>query len=68
MWLISAGFGVAPTTSALSDVKRPGLVFRPLPTGLPPVETMLVWRRQDASPIVQNFRDCFINASNQYKA
>jgi DNA-binding transcriptional LysR family regulator len=68
MWLISAGFGVAPTTSALSDVKRPGLVFRPLPTGLPPVETMLVWRRQDASPIVQYFRDCFINASNQYKA
>jgi DNA-binding transcriptional LysR family regulator len=59
MWLISAGFGVAPTTAALSEVKRPGLVFRPLPQGLPPVQTLLVWRRQDAAPIVRNFLHCF---------
>jgi DNA-binding transcriptional LysR family regulator len=63
MWLISAGFGVAPTTAALSEVKRPGLVFRPLPPGLPLVQTVLVWRRQDASPIVQNFLECFVGAS-----
>ena len=55
MWLISAGFGVAPTTAALSKVKRPGLVFRPLPPGLPPVQTVLVWRREDVSPAVRNF-------------
>ena len=60
MWLISAGFGVAPTTSALSEVRRPGLVFRPLPPGLPPVQTLLVWRRQDTSPVVRNFLDCFM--------
>lgn len=59
MWLISAGFGVAPATAALSEVKRPGLVFRPLPPGLPPVETVLVWRRDDTSPLVKNFLDCF---------
>lgn len=67
MWLISAGFGVAPTTAALSEVKRPGLVFRPLPPGLPLVQTVLVWRRQDASPIIQNFRDCFVGAGDQFK-
>ena len=59
MWLISAGFGIAPTTAALSEVKRPGLCFRPLPAGLPPVETVLVWRRHDPSPLVRNFLECF---------
>ncbi|MGD0615196.1 MAG: LysR substrate-binding domain-containing protein [Verrucomicrobiota bacterium] len=58
MWLISAGFGVAPTTAALAEVKRPGLVFRPLPPGLPPVQTVLVWRRQDRSQVVRNFLEC----------
>ncbi len=59
MWLISAGFGIAPTTATLSQVKRPGLMFRPLPSGLPAVHTILVWRRGDNSPIVENFRQCF---------
>lgn len=53
LWLISAGFGVAPTTSTLAEVKRPGLVFRDLPKGLPLVQTVLVWRRHDASPVVR---------------
>lgn len=55
MWLISAGFGVAPTTATLAEVKRPGLVFRPLPPGLPPVHTVLAWRRQDDSPALAKF-------------
>ncbi len=59
MWLISAGFGIAPTTAALAEVRRPGLAFRPLPPGLPPVKTALAWRRQDLSPVVSNFLDCF---------
>jgi len=59
MWLISAGFGIAPTTATLSEVKRPGLIFRPLPAGLPPVRTILVWRRDDDSPVVTHFRSCF---------
>ncbi len=59
MWLISAGFGIAPTTAALKEVRRPGLVFRPLPPGLPPIQTVLVWRRDDTSPVVRNFLDCF---------
>jgi DNA-binding transcriptional LysR family regulator len=59
MWLISAGFGIAPTTSTLAEVKRPGLVFRPLPAGLPPVRTILVWRRDDHSRVLARFRDEF---------
>ncbi len=59
MWLISAGFRVAPTSAALAEVKRPGLVFRSLPSGLPPLQTVLAWRRQDVPPIVRNFLESF---------
>ena len=60
MWLISAGFGIAPVTATLVEIRRPGVVFRPLPPGLPPVQTMLVWRRADASmPVIKNFLECF---------
>jgi len=59
MWLISAGFGIAPTTATLAEVKRPGLIFRPLPEGLPPVHTILAWRREDDSPILKNFQSFF---------
>lgn len=52
MWLISAGFGIAPTTASLAEVKRPGLVFRRLPSDLPPVQTVLAWRRDDPSPVL----------------
>jgi DNA-binding transcriptional LysR family regulator len=59
LWLISAGFGIAPTTATLMEVKRPGLVFRRLPPGLPPVQLVLVWRRHDTSSILAHFRNCF---------
>lgn len=59
MWLISAGFGIAPTTVTLSEVKWPGLVFRALPPGLPPVQTVLAWRRDDKSPVLDHFCSSF---------
>ncbi len=59
LWLISAGFGIAPTTATAAELKRPGLLFRPLPPGLPPVQTVLVWRRNDSSPVLERFRQCF---------
>jgi DNA-binding transcriptional LysR family regulator len=55
MWLISAGFGIAPTSVSMGEVRRPGLVFRPLPPGLPPVQTVLAWRRGNTSPVLQHF-------------
>jgi DNA-binding transcriptional LysR family regulator len=59
LWLISVGFGIAPTTATLAAIKRPGLVFRKMPPGLPPVHTVLVWRRGDDSPLLHRFRECF---------
>ncbi len=59
MWLISAGFGIAPTTATLGEVKRPGLIFRPLPPGLPLVQIVLVWRHDDHSPVLAHFRKNF---------
>ena len=59
MWLVAAGFGIAPTTATLAEVKRPGLVFRPLPPGLPPVQAVLAWRRDDHSPLLAHFRAGF---------
>jgi len=59
LWLISAGFGIAPTTKTIAEVKRPGLVFRELPSGLPMVETRLVWKRNNQSPALKNFLACF---------
>jgi DNA-binding transcriptional LysR family regulator len=59
MWLISAGFGVAPTTATLAEARRPGVVFRPLPEGLPPVQILLAWRRNDSSPTLRRFRESF---------
>jgi DNA-binding transcriptional LysR family regulator len=59
MWLISAGFGIAPTIATSEEVKRPGLTFRPLPSALPLVQTVLVWRREDTSPVLARFCESF---------
>ncbi len=59
MWLISAGLGLAPTTSALAEIKRPGLALRSMPPGLPLVQTVMAWHRSDDSPVLAHFRDCF---------
>jgi len=59
LWLISAGFGIAPTTATLAEARRPGLVSRPLPSGLPPVRIVLAWRRDDSSPALAHFREGF---------
>jgi DNA-binding transcriptional LysR family regulator len=66
MWLISAGFGIAPTTASLGEVKRPGLVFRALPPGLPPVQTVLAWRRGDPSPVLEHFCKSFEPFGNSF--
>ena len=59
LWLISAGFGIAPISAALAEVRRPGLVVRALPPGLPRVQAVLAWRREDASPILAHLREQF---------
>jgi len=60
---MEVGFGIAPTTETIAEVKRPGLAFRDLPSGLPLVQTLVVWKSSNTSPIVQNFLECFTNAT-----
>jgi DNA-binding transcriptional LysR family regulator len=59
LWLISAGFGIAPTTATLAENKRPGLVFRPLPADLPAVQLVLAWRRDNPSLALTRFCEAF---------
>ena len=68
LWLISAGFGLAPTSMTFAEMKRPGLVFRPLPAGLPPVQTIAAWRRTDESPALTQFLACFKKVPQESKA
>jgi len=49
-------------------MKRPGLVFRPLPAGLPPVQTIAAWRRTDESPALTQFLACFKKVPQESKA
>jgi DNA-binding transcriptional LysR family regulator len=59
MWLISAGLGIAPTTKTVAETKRPGLVFRDLPSPLPKVKTVLAWKSSNHSPALRHFLECF---------
>jgi DNA-binding transcriptional LysR family regulator len=58
--LVSAGLGVALVPQAVTQLQRPGVVYRPLPRALadaaPRCETSLVWP-DDALPAVLRFVD-----------
>jgi DNA-binding transcriptional LysR family regulator len=52
--LVSAGIGVAWVPAALMQLRRPGVVYKPLPANPLRCETSLVWR-VGAPPVVQRF-------------
>jgi DNA-binding transcriptional LysR family regulator len=53
--LVSAGMGVALVPQSVSNLMRPGVEYRALAQGSAMVETGLVWRRDNASPVLQGF-------------
>ncbi len=55
LWLISAGLGISVTTRSPDDPPRAGIVFRPLPPGVPRAQTLMVWKRQNNSPLLREF-------------
>ncbi|SMF98182.1 LysR family transcriptional regulator [Burkholderia singularis] len=56
--LVSAGLGVALVPQSLRNLRRTGVVYRPLAdTAAPVVETGLVWRTADVSPVLSGFID-----------
>ena len=53
--LVSAGMGVALVPQSVSNLKRPGVEYKPLASKGMPVETGLAWRRDNMSPVLRNF-------------
>jgi DNA-binding transcriptional LysR family regulator len=53
--LVSAGLGVAIVPASIAHLRRPGVVYRRFRERSPLVESLLVWRKDDASPALANF-------------
>jgi DNA-binding transcriptional LysR family regulator len=53
--LVSAGMGIALVPQSVSNLKRPGVDYRPIMDKSPMIETGLAWRRDNASPVLQAF-------------
>ncbi|MFM0200583.1 LysR family transcriptional regulator [Paraburkholderia fungorum] len=53
--LVSAGMGVALVPQSLRNLRRTGVVYRPLCESVPTIETGLVWRTAEVSPVLAGF-------------
>jgi DNA-binding transcriptional LysR family regulator len=64
--LVSAGIGVALVPASVQCTRMRGVEYRPLRERSPPVETVLAWRRADASPVLAAFRKTADEVSRRY--
>ncbi|MBV8627859.1 MAG: LysR family transcriptional regulator [Paraburkholderia sp.] len=55
--IVSAGMGVALVPQSLRNLRRTGVVYRPLQESVPAIETGLVWRTGEVSPVLAGFID-----------
>jgi DNA-binding transcriptional LysR family regulator len=53
--LVSAGIGVALVPACVQALQREGVVYRHMKGEKTVVETIAVWRRSDASPLIKVF-------------
>jgi LysR family transcriptional regulator, benzoate and cis,cis-muconate-responsive activator of ben and cat genes len=54
--LVASGFGIAITTQSATNLRLPGVVFRPMPKGqLPDVELSCLYRKGDNTPVLVAF-------------
>lgn len=53
--LVSAGMGIALVPQSVSNLKRPGVEYKPLSGKTLLVETGLAWRRDNMSPVLRSF-------------
>jgi DNA-binding transcriptional LysR family regulator len=54
--LVAAGFGVSLAPESLAQLRRPGVVYRPVKNSYDiTLETGLAWRSDDTSPAVEGF-------------
>lgn len=55
--LVSAGMGIALVPQSVSNLKRPGVAYKPLAAATPWIETGIAWRRDNTSPVLHTFLD-----------
>jgi DNA-binding transcriptional LysR family regulator len=55
--LVSAGMGVALVPQSMCNLRRTGVAYRALAGAQPVVETGLVWRSAEVSPVLRGFLD-----------
>lgn len=53
--LVAAGLGIALLPASVQHLRRDGVVYRPLPDDAPRTELAVISRKEDASPVLQNF-------------
>jgi len=60
--LVSAGMGIALVPQSVSNLRRPGVEYRPLAGKAPLVETGLAWRHDNTQPVLQAFLELIANS------
>lgn len=55
--LVSAGLGVSLLPASIRNLRRAGVVYRPMAAPVPVVDMAVVWRRDERSPVVPAFLD-----------
>lgn len=53
--LVVAGIGITLVPASARNLRRPGVVYRPLRDPAPVTELSLAWRRDDSSPVLHAF-------------
>ena len=63
--LVSAGLGVSLLPASIRNLRRTGVVYRPLASPVPRVELAVAYRRDDRSPIVLAFLEMVRSAAQR---
>ncbi len=53
--LVSAGMGIAIVPASLQNLQRQGVVYRAIAQTTPLVETAVVWKKEEITPVMQQF-------------
>jgi DNA-binding transcriptional LysR family regulator len=67
IWLVHLGIGLSLVPISLQSLHRENVVYRRL-RGAPHIASKLVYRRNDASPIVSNFKEIAVRSAKRLAA
>jgi DNA-binding transcriptional LysR family regulator len=65
IWLVHLGLGISLIPISLQGLRRENVVYRPLQDA-PAITAKLVYRQNDSSPVVNNFREIACRASKSH--